>query len=95
MVAESCRRWRCDGDMRKMTLRLESWQRRNGMFEMLERDGGVVPARARRSGSSPAGAQRLAAFRCELRWSDEVVAQRNGLVRKREKKEIRVRVLVV
>jgi len=38
MVADSCRRWRCDGDMRKTTLRLESWRRGSGRFEMLERD---------------------------------------------------------
>ena len=65
MVAESCRRWRCDGDTRKTTLWLESWRRGSGRFEMLERDSG---------GSSPAGVQRLAAFRRELRWSDKVMA---------------------
>ena len=65
IVAESYRRWRCDGDTRKTTSRLESWPHGSGRFEMLEHDGG---------GSSPAGVQRLAAFRRELRWSDEVMA---------------------
>ena len=71
---ESCRRWRCDGDTRKKTQRLESRRRGSGRFEMLERDGGGVPARARRGGCSLAVAQRVAAFWRELQWSDEVVA---------------------
>jgi len=74
IVAESYRRWRCDGDTRKTTSRLESWPHGSGRFEMLERDGGGILARARCGGSSPVGARRVAAFRRELRWSDEVVA---------------------
>ncbi|QCE03315.1 hypothetical protein DEO72_LG8g1339 [Vigna unguiculata] len=69
-VAEDGVRW----STRKTTPRLESWRRGSGRFEMLERDGGGVSTRARRGGSSPAGARRVAAFRRELRLSDEVVA---------------------
>jgi len=64
----------CNGDTRKTTPRLESWRHGSGRFEMLERDGGGVSARARRGGSNPEGARWVAAFRRELRWSDEVVA---------------------
>jgi len=86
---ESCRRWRCDGGTRKKTQRLESRRRGSGRFEMLERNGGGVPARARRGGCSLAGA----AFWRELRWSDVVGAAMEDdgcgmvLVRKREKRK--------
>ncbi|QCD86920.1 hypothetical protein DEO72_LG3g1449 [Vigna unguiculata] len=75
---ESCRRWRCDGGTRKKTQRLESRRRGSGRFEMLERNGGGVPARARRGGCSLAGRRKTALDATSLHQPRRVFYKASG-----------------